>query len=115
MRANALLLAILCGLPAAGVLAADRFSGFNNTASTVFTGVFLAPEGSVKWGPNQALNDKDKIWDAGERLVIKDIARGKFDLKVLDRSGHACIKHGLDLINDLSFEIRDEDLAKCKR
>jgi hypothetical protein len=99
------------------VLAADRFSGFNNTTSTVFTGVFLAPEGTVKWGPNEALNDKDKdkIWDAGERLVIKNISRGKFDLKVVDRSGRTCIKHGLDLTKDLTFEIRDKDLTICKK
>jgi hypothetical protein len=115
MRGKFLLLAILCGLPASGASAADRFSGFNNTTSTVFTGVFLAPEGTVKWGPNEALNDKDKVWDVSERLAITHIWRGKFDLKVVDRSGRTCVKHGLDLTKDLTFEIRDEDLARCKR
>lgn len=115
MRGKFFPLAILWSLHCAGVLAADRFSGFNNTTSTVFTGVYLAPAGTGKWGPNEALNDKDKVWDAGERLAVRNISRGKFDLKVVDRSGRACIKHGLDLTEDLTFEIRDEDLAICKK
>jgi hypothetical protein len=119
MRRKFLFLTILYGLPVCCLpvcgLAADRFTGFNNTTSTVFTGVFLAPEGTVKWGPNEALNDKDKIWDAGERLAIKNISRGRFDLKVVDRSGRACIKRGLDLTEDLTFEVRDEDLSSCKK
>jgi hypothetical protein len=113
MRGKFFLLAMLCNLAGFGVLAADRFSGFNNTTSTVFTGVFLAPEGTVKWGPNEALNDKDKIWDAGERLSIKGVSRGTFDLKVVDRSGRVCVKHAIDLTKDLTFDIRDQDLLDC--
>jgi hypothetical protein len=105
---------ILLGLSLPAGFAADRFSGFNNTTSTVFTGVYLAPEGTVKWGPNEALNDKDKVWDTGERLAIKGASRGKFDLKVVDRSGRTCIKHGIDLSADTTFDIRDEDLRNCK-
>ncbi len=116
MRSNYVPLAvILCSLLISKTLAADRFFGFNETTSTAFTGVYLAPEGTMKWGPNEALNDKDRVWDFGERLAIKNISRGRFDLKVVDRSGRACIKHGLDLTKDLTFDVRDEDLARCKR
>jgi hypothetical protein len=108
------LLVILCGLPASNGFAAERFFGFNETTATAFTGVYLAPAGTTKWGPNEALNDKDRIWDAGERLAIKQASRGHFDLKVVDRSGRICIKPGLDLTNDLTFDIRDQDLAGCK-
>jgi hypothetical protein len=109
------LLAILPGLVMSSAIAADRFSGFNNTTSTVFVGVYLAPAGTAKWGPNEALNDKDKVWDTGERLVIKSISRGTFELKVVDRSGRICIKHGVDLTKETSFEIRDDDLRGCKK
>jgi hypothetical protein len=115
MRGKYVVLTILLGLQLSNALAADRFSGFNNTTSTVFTGVYLAPEGTAKWGPNEALNDKDKVWDTGERLAIKSVSRGKYELKVVDRSGRTCIKHGIDLTSDTTFDIRDEDLRGCKR
>jgi hypothetical protein len=113
MRIPMLSLALLCSLTSFTVLAADRFFGFNETTSTVFTGVYLAPQGTTAWGPNEALNDKDKIWDAHERLAFKSASRGKFDLKVVDRSGRICIKRRLDLTKDLTFDIRDQDLLDC--
>jgi hypothetical protein len=115
MRPHSIPLAILCILAASSVFAADRFFGFNETTSTVFTGVYLAPEGTTAWGPNEALNDKDKTWDSGERLAIKGVSRGKFDLKVVDQSGRVCIKHGLDLTKDTTFDVRDQDFADCKK
>ncbi|MDR3529523.1 MAG: hypothetical protein P4L90_03040 [Rhodopila sp.] len=110
-----MLMLVLCGLPVPGAVAADRFFAYNETTATDFTGVFLAPEGTGQWGPNEALNDKDKRWDAGERLAIKSVSRGRFDLKVVDQAGHACVKHGLDLTKDTTFDIRDDDLATCRR
>ena len=93
--------------------AADRFFAYNLTTSTTFTGVFLAPAGTSQWGTNQALNDKDKAIDPSERLPIKDITRGTFDLKLVDRQGRVCITHGIDLSRDTTFEIRDADLKNC--
>ncbi len=93
--------------------AADRFFAYNLTETTTFTGVFLAPEGTGRWGANQALNDKDKAIDPSERLPIKDITRGTFDVKLIDRKGHTCIVRGVDLRNDTTFEIRDSDLKDC--
>jgi hypothetical protein len=107
-------LLILCSLPGAASGAADRFFGFNDTTATNFTGVFLAPEGTEKWGPNEALNDKDRRWDSGERLPIKTVSRGRYDLKIVDSAGHICVKHGLDLTRDTTFDVRDEDLSRCK-
>ena len=107
------MLAMLGILISFGAFAADRFFGFNETTATVFTGVYLAPEGTDGWGPNEALNDKDKVWDTGERLPIKNVSRGRFDLKTIDRSGRVCVKQGLDLTRDLTFDIRDDDLVRC--
>ena len=106
-------LSVLCILASPAALAADRFFGFNDTTSTVFTGVYLAPAGTTAWGSNQALNDKDKTWESGERLAITGLPRGRFDLKVVDKSGRTCIKHGIDTTRDTSFDIRDQDLRDC--
>jgi hypothetical protein len=94
--------------------AADRFFAYNLTTSTTFTGVYLAPAGSGRWGANQALNDRDGAIDPSERLAIKDIARGRFDVKLVDRAGHVCIRHDVDLSGDTTFDIRDADLADCR-
>jgi hypothetical protein len=112
MRIVYLMAAALWGVapPAA---AADRFFGYNNTTSTDFTAAFLSPAGTATWGPNQTANDKDHGWEAGERLPVTGIARGRFDLKLVDRGGHVCVKHGVDLTSDTTFEVRDEDLARC--
>jgi hypothetical protein len=115
MHARFVLLAVLCTLTAAPAVAADRYLGFNETTATVFTGVYFAPAGTTTWGPNEALNDKDKTWESGERLAIKGVSRGVFDLKLIDQAGRVCIKHGLDLGKDTTFEIRDQDLADCRK
>ena len=84
---------VVAGLSCAALpaSAADRFFLYNMTTSTIFTGVYLAPAGSDRWGGNQALNDKDKELDPSERLAIKDIARGRFDAKLVDPKGRTCI------------------------
>ncbi len=114
MRVDHVLLALLFGLAAHPASAAERFIGFNETTSTVFTGVYLAPHSSGAWGANEALNDKDHVWDAGERLVIGDVSPGIFDLKVVDRSGRVCYKYAIDLTKDRTFDIREDDLRDCK-
>ena len=93
--------------------AADRFFLYNLTTSATFTGVYLAPAGTDHWGSNQALNDKDKTVDPSERLAIKDIERGRFDAKIVDQKGRTCIRRGIDLSKDTTFDIRDTDLTDC--
>jgi hypothetical protein len=107
--------ALLSALSASAAAAAERFLGFNETTATVFTGVYFAPAGTTTWGPNEALNDKDKRWESGERLALKDVSHGTFDLKLIDQTGQVCIKRGLDLSKETTFEIRDQDLADCRK
>ena len=97
----------------ATAIAADRFFAYNLTTATTFEGVYLAPAGTEAWGANQAVNDKDKVLDPSERLAIKGIERGRFDVKLVDRTGRTCIARGIDLTKDLTFAIRDGDLADC--
>ena len=87
---------------------------FNMTARSDFPGVYLAPPGTDRWGENQALNDRDKSLDNEERLVLKGVAPGHFDLKLVDRQGRTCIIRNIDLATESSYEIRDEALTDCK-
>jgi hypothetical protein len=87
---------------------------FNLTTATAFTGVYLAPAGSEQWGRNQALNDKDKELDPSERRPLKDIARARFDAKLIDQKGRVRIRRGIDLRKDTLFDVRDTDLTECR-
>lgn len=107
----AVLLSIAGLLPAT---AADRFAVFNLTANTTFTGIYLAPAGSTDWGPNQALNDKDKTLEPSERLILKGLSHGRFDVRMVDEAGHSCVKRDVDLTTATSFDIRDSDLQACR-
>jgi hypothetical protein len=94
--------------------AADRLFVYNQTTSTEFTGVYLAPAGTEAWGRNQALNDRDGSLETSERLPITGLSRGRFDVRLVDRKGHSCVLPGVDLTRETSFEIRDGDLARCR-
>lgn len=101
----------LAALPAA---AAAKFFAYNETTSTTFAGIYLAPAGTTKWGMNETLNDKDHSLDFGERLPLTGITPGRYDVKLVTDKGKTCVRKGVDLTNDTSFEIRDADLAGCR-
>lgn len=106
--------AILLAGMAGTALAADHFAAYNSTATTDFTGLYLAPAGTQAWGSNQALNDPDKALQHGERLRLNGLTHGRYDVKVTWGDGRSCIKRDIDLTKDLSFDIRDGDLARCR-
>jgi hypothetical protein len=107
-------LVLLAAWPLGSVRAADRFVAYNSTTGTDLTGLALAPAGTQDWGPNQVLNEPDKVLEHSERLLLKGIKRGRYDARLTDAKGRTCLKRGIDLSHDLSFEIRDGDLADCK-
>lgn len=110
-----MLLAITVGVQSQPVSAqGQKLFAYNSTTKTDFTGVYLAPAGTQNWGPNQALNDKDKSLDAGERLTLSGLKPGTFSVKLVDRSGRTCILDRVDLTKEKSFEVRDEQLTNCR-
>lgn len=96
------------------VSAADRFVAYNLTTSTDFKGLYLAPAGTRDWSHNQVLNDKDRIWDASERLRLTGVSRGRFDARLVDEKGRECRLNNIDLTKDLTFAVHDSDLASCR-
>lgn len=94
--------------------AADRFAVFNSTTGTTFSGVYLAPAGTTSWGANQTLSEHDHTLEPSERLRLTGITRGVYDVRLVDAAGHSCIKRGVDLTHEMSFEIRESDLAACR-
>ncbi|MGH7078762.1 MAG: hypothetical protein ACREFU_11780 [Acetobacteraceae bacterium] len=112
--ALAVTLAGLAVAAAAPAVAGTGHFAYNDTAVTSFGGVYFAPAGTTRWGPNQALNDDDKELDFGERLTLTGLDPGLYDVTLIDKKGRTCIMRKVDLTRAASFDIRDADLARCQ-
>ncbi len=112
MRILFLAMALL-GVAAAPALAKDL--QFWNQTSKEFKGVYLAPAGTTKWGPNQTDNDDDHAVSADERLKITGVAPGTYDVKLVDAAGRTCIVAGVEVKGSgrVAFAIGEAQLSKC--
>jgi hypothetical protein len=101
---------------AAAVPAAERMRFWNTTSFTI-TELYLAPAGTMQWGSNQCANDPDGAVDADERLTLKDVAPGRYDVKLADRHGRTCVVHNVDVASGkpYAFAIGDKDLTDCNK
>ena len=113
-RSGILVAALL--LASAGSMAAQgkgiRF--WNLTTETV-SGFQLSPAGKENWGPNQALNDKDKEVDHDERLRITGVGPGRYDARVSYRDNRQCVVRDIEIKADAVFSIADKDLTDCRK
>ena len=106
-RSGILVAALL--LASAGPMAAQgkgiRF--WNLTTETV-SGFQLSPAGKENWGPNQALNDKDKEVDHDERLRITGVGPGRYDARVSYRDNRQCVVRDIEIKADAVFSYRGQ-------
>ena len=101
---------------AAGAQAAERLRFWNLTAAAV-TELSLAPAGTAAWGPNQCQNDPDGAVDHDERLTLKDVDPGVYDVRLADKQGRVCIVHNVEVTagKPYAFSISESDLKDCSR
>jgi len=93
---------------------AERLRFWNLTSSTIKE-LRLAPAGTAKWGPDQCKNDPDGVVDVDERLTLKDVAPGRYDVQLVDKKGRICVVHNVDVVagKPYAFSITDKDLTEC--
>jgi hypothetical protein len=115
MRRLALGLSLLLVHSASGN-AAERLRFLNKTAETI-TELRLAPVGSENWGPNQTENDSDRVVDTDEGLNLKGVVPGRYDVKLVAKSGRACVVRDVEVKNErpYAFSISDADVKACNR
>lgn len=94
--------------------AADRMRFWNLTAEEIDE-LYLAPAGTDQWGPNQCLNDDDKSVDADERLDLKDVKPGRYDVKLKDSKGRQCLVKNVEVKagGKYAFSIQEKQLTDC--
>jgi hypothetical protein len=100
-------------LPAA---AAERLRFWNLTTVTLVE-LYLAPVGTIAWGANQCKNDRDGAVDSDERLTIKDVGPGRYDVKLADKAGRICTVRNVEVKTGrpYAFSISDKDLTNCTK
>ena len=95
--------------------AAERLRFWNLTSSTIQE-MRLAPAGTANWGPDQCKNDPDGAVDSDERLTLKDVVPGRYDVQLVDKKGRICTVHNVDVVagKPYAFSIADKDLTECR-
>jgi hypothetical protein len=99
-----------------GAGAAERLRFWNLTAGTV-TELSLAPAGTTDWGPNQCRNDPDGVVDHDERLTLKDVVPGIYDVRLADNYGRICVVRNVEVKagKPYAFSISESDLTDCSK
>ena len=85
---------------------------FWNLTGVTLKDVRLAPSGTTKWGPNQCKNDNDGEVDFDERLPITNVAPGRYDVRMRDTRGRACVVKAQEVKEGETFVVHQRDLAK---
>jgi hypothetical protein len=103
----------LLALSLAGT-AAERLKFWNLTGFTVKE-LHLAPTGTTDWGPDQCRNDPDGAVDVDERLTLKDVVPGRYDVKLADKKGRICVVRNVEVFagKPYAFSISEKDLTDC--
>jgi hypothetical protein len=108
--------AVVLSLLALSIVAtgAERLKFWNLTGSTIKE-LHLAPTGTTEWGPDQCRNDPDGAVDTDERLTLKDVVPGRYDVKLLDKKGRMCLVRNVEVIagKPYAFSISEKDLTDC--
>ena len=96
--------------------AAERLRFWNLTGFTIKE-LHLAPTGTVDWGPDQCKNDPDGAVDADERLTLKNVVPGHYDVKLVDKQGRSCVVRNVEVQagKPYAFSLSEKDLTDCSR
>ena len=107
--------AILVLSTSSATLAAERLRFWNLTTATL-TELRLAPAGTDQWGPNQCENDPDKSVEHDERLTMKGIEPGLYDVRLRDKTGRICFVQNIEVKSGqpYAFSISNKDLSRCE-
>lgn len=110
------MLCIFAFVGATGALSADRMKFWNLTGTTIAQ-LYLAPVGTTQWGPNQCANDPDGTVTSDERLDLKGLSAGHYDVKVTDANGRTCIVKDVAVLagKPYAFSISEADLKDCSK
>jgi hypothetical protein len=89
---------------------------FWNLSGADLTEVTLAPAGTDKFGANQCLNDDNGAIENDERLPLKGVTAGTYDVRIKDKGGRVCLVKNVDVKEGgpYAFSIEADQIKDCK-
>lgn len=115
MRVMTLALAAYLSLTASALAQDRKGIRFWNLTSATVNKLHLSAPGQNAWGPNQCLNDKDGEVDHRERLTLKDVQPGKYDVQLGYANGRMCVVREVEIKDGAVFSIEDKQLKECTK
>jgi hypothetical protein len=107
------LLVLLAACPAA--FAQGKTIRFWNLTTETVNKLHLSPAGKDTWGPNQCENDKDGEVDHRERLTLKGVEPGRYDVRLGYENGRLCVVRNVELKAGGVFSVENKDLKDCTK
>jgi hypothetical protein len=83
---------------------------FLNRVGETLVKLQLAPAGSEKWGPDQCQFEDDKSVENNEKIPLKEVMPGRYDVRFTDLKGRACTVKNLDVKDGALVVIRENEL-----
>lgn len=112
MRFRPLAVSFALILALAGPAAAKTTKFWNLTSNTI-TSIELAPAGTDKFGQNLAKLDPDGSVDHDERIKLRDVADGTYDVRLKDDHGRNCVVKGIAFKEGDIVAIEEKQLTSC--
>jgi hypothetical protein len=109
------LFAVATLLLAGSAVAQEKGIRFWNLTANTVKQLHLSPAGKEEWGPNQCKNDRDGEVDHDERLRITGVTPGRYDVKLADNRGRACIVRNVEIKAGGVFSIEEKQLTDCTK
>jgi hypothetical protein len=74
--------------------------------------LFLSSTDEEQWGPDQL---GDNVLESGESYTLHSIPCDKYDIKLIDNDGDACVVAGITMCKDHThWNLTNDDLLKCE-
>jgi hypothetical protein len=106
---------LILTLGASAASAAEKPVRFWNLTSETVTSLRLAPAGTKDFGADLTKGDSDGSVDHDERLAIKNLAPGSYDVSIGFKNGRSCAVRGVNIEPGSVFSIEEKDLASCSK
>jgi hypothetical protein len=82
----------------------------NNSSWDIYE-LYFSEADEAEWGPDQL---DDDVVESGDSFTLTDIAKGMYDVKIVDEDGDSCEVSDVDFESSESFELTDELLIGCQ-
>ena len=96
-------------------IAQNKPTRFWNLTLHTVTNLQLSPAGKNEWGANQCKNDRDGTVDHDERVNVVGVQAGRYDVKIADDSGRACVVRNVEVKPGGIFAIEEKQLTDCDK